>query len=96
MSQSTNNSSESGQQKKVGEKVPRKASSTGKKAKDIMSRHIKDQKDVITDEEFKNLNIEAEITGETAHEPLEIPVNPNHPKDEDKDPKVITPWDVIN
>ena len=78
------------------EKLPQKSRSKGKTAKQIMSRHIKDQKDVITEEEFKNLNIEADLSTDTAHEEIIIPENPDHPKDEDKDPKIVTPWDVIS
>ncbi len=69
---------------------------TGKTAKQIMRRHIKDSKDVITDEEFKNLIVDVEQTSDSEHEPLNLPEDPSRPKDEDKDPKIVTPWDVIN
>ena len=81
--------------KKNVEKVPRKSGKSGKTAKQIMSRHIKDKNDVITDEEFKDLDVVVDITKDSAHQPLDIPENPEHPKDEDKDPKIITLWDVI-
>jgi hypothetical protein len=61
-----------------------------------MNKHIQDENDVITDEDFKNLNIDLEISKDTAHQPLEIPDDTERPKDEDKDPKILTPWDVIN
>jgi hypothetical protein len=61
-----------------------------------MSKHIRDKNDVITDEDFKNLNISVDISDETAHQVLEIPGGNERPKDEDKDPVVITPWDIIN
>ena len=82
---------------KTVEKIPQK-SRKSKTPKEVMSRHIKDSKDVITDEEFKNLATGTDLTIEkdTAHEPLEIDNNKDRPKDEDKDPKIITPWDVIN
>ena len=60
-----------------------------------MKRHISDEKDVITDEEFKELDISVDISTDTAHEPLVIKQDHNRPKDEDKDPKAITPWEII-
>ncbi len=95
MSKSSEQPSEKDTGKLSVEKLPQKSRSKGKTAKQIMSRHIKDQKDVITEEEFKNLNIEADLSADTAHEEIIIPDNPDHPKDEDKDPKIVTPWDVI-
>ncbi len=73
-----------------------KTQKKGKTAKELVSRHIADEDDVISEEEFKNLNIETEISGDTTHEPLDIPENPDRPKDEDKDHKIITPWDAIS
>ena len=61
-----------------------------------MSRHIQNENDVITDEDFKNLDIGLDISKDTVHQPLPISDDPDRPKDEDKDPKVITPWDVIS
>jgi hypothetical protein len=81
--------------KKTVEKIPRKETKKGKTTKQIMTRHIQDKNDVITDEDFKNLNLELDITKDTAHELLVIENNSERPKDEDKDPKVVTPWDVI-
>ena len=78
-----------------GAKIPQR-SSKKKTPKQVMNRHIKDEKDVITEEEFKNLATGIDSTKGTEHEPLEIEENKNRPKDEDKDPKIITPWDVIN
>ncbi|HEV7782300.1 MAG TPA: hypothetical protein VGO58_13595 [Chitinophagaceae bacterium] len=82
---------------KTGEKIPQKSRSKGKTPKQIMSRHIRDEKDVITDEEFRELATGADLSQEkdTAHEPLEITSDKDRPKDEDKDPKIVTPWDVI-
>ena len=95
MSKSASNQTASNPENNTGEKIPRKTATKGKTARQIMSRHISNEKDVITDEEFKNLSIELDTNAETAHEPLDIPENPEHPKDEDKDPKMVTPWDVI-
>lgn len=78
-----------------GEKIPQR-SSKKKTPKQVMGRHIRDEKDVITEEEFKELAIGDDATKGTEHEALEIEDNKNRPKDEDKDPKIITPWDVIN
>lgn len=69
----------------------------GKTPKQVMKRHITDEKDVITDEEFKDLDISVDITSDTAHETLEIKQDPDRPKDEekDKDQGMITPWEII-
>ncbi len=73
-----------------------KQNKRGKTAKELMTRHIVNEDDVISDEDFKNLVIDVEITSDVAHHPLEITNDPDRPKDEDKDPKISTPWDVIN
>lgn len=61
-----------------------------------MSKHIQDENDVITDEDFKNLKLDMELPIDEAHQPLTISNNTERPKDEDKDPKILTPWDLIN
>ena len=76
------------------EKIPQ-SSGKGKTAKEIMNRHIIHKDDVITDEEFKNLEVGVENSSDTLHEPLDISNDHERPKDEDKDPKIATPWDVI-
>ena len=96
MSKSIKNASEPEKKKKSGDKIPQKAGSKGKTAKQVMSKHIQDKNDVISEEDFKNLNIGIETTNDTAHEPLEISEDHERPKDEDKDPKITTPWDVIS
>ena len=80
---------------KSGEKISHKSIQKGKTTKQIMTKHIQDKNDVITDEDFKNLNIELDIHKDTAHEQIDIADDSERPKDEDKDPKVMTPWDVI-
>jgi hypothetical protein len=99
MNQSTSNNAENSNRKtgKSGEKIPRK-SPKRKTPKEVMNQHIKDEKDVITEEEFKNVVVgtDMEVEKDTAHEPLEIEENKHRPKDEDKDPKIVTPWDVIS
>ena len=96
MSKSIQKTSELVETEKTVEKIPQKPHSTGKTTKQIMNKHIRDENDVITDEDFKNLNIDLEISKDTVHQPLEISDDTQRPKDEDKDPKVLTPWDVIN
>lgn len=82
-------------EKGSAKQVKQKSSSTGKTPKQTMSKHIRDKDDVITDEDFKNLNISVDISDDTAHQLLEIPADDERPKDEDKDHSVVTPWDVI-
>lgn len=96
MSKSIKNQTETGDESKTGEKASRKKTSRGKTPKQIMSRHIKDKNDVITDEEFKNLELDLDKPGstETSHTPT-IPDDDDRPKDEDKDHKIKTPWDVL-
>lgn len=68
----------------------------GKTAKELVSRHIRNEKDVITEEEFKEMVIETGLPDEEGTEPLEIPAQKNRPKDEEKDNATMTPWDVIS
>ena len=78
------------------EMIPQLSTLKGKTTQQIMNRHINDEYDVITDEDFKNLRLDLELPLDEAHQPLEISNDPDRPKDEDKDPKVLTPWDLIN
>jgi hypothetical protein len=96
MSKSIKNLGVSAENKETVEMIPRKGTGKGKTTRQIMTKHIQDKNDVITDEDFKNLNIDLEVSKDTAHQPLEIPDDSQRPKDEDKDPKIVTPWDVIN
>jgi hypothetical protein len=96
MSKSTQKPSEAGIEKKSVEEIPQKSRKVGKTAKQIMSKHIKDKDDVITEEDFKNLNIELELPKDEAHQSIPIDDNTKRPKDEDKDPVVATPWDIIS
>jgi hypothetical protein len=58
---------------------------------------LQDKNDVITEEDFINLNIDLGIPEDKADQPLPVTDDPEQPKDdEDHDPKVITPWDFIN
>ena len=78
------------------EKIPQYPHSAGKTAKQLMRKHIQDVNDVITDEDFRNLDISIGLSNDSTPQPLEIPVGPERPKDEDKDPKIIIPWDLIS
>ncbi len=82
--------------KKDGEEIkPQKPLSKGKTASEIMSRHISNKNDVITEEEFKELNLDTNAPGNITGEAIVISGKHNRPKDEDKDPENMTPWDVI-
>ncbi|HMK27550.1 MAG TPA: hypothetical protein VK483_16070 [Chitinophagaceae bacterium] len=85
-----------GNDKELTKPIRKRSSYTGKTPKQIISKHILDKNDVITEEDFKNLNISIDVSNDTAQQPLEIPGNKERPKDEDKDPVVVTPWDVIS
>jgi hypothetical protein len=96
MSKSINESQEWLKEQKTVEEIPQKSTSGGNTTQEMMSKHIHDEKDVISDEDFKNLKLDLELPTDKAHQPLEIPNDPDRPKDEDKDPRVMTPWDIIN
>jgi hypothetical protein len=81
--------------KKSGDFIPQKSRKEGKNARELMNRHISDKNDVITEEEFKNMEIDTTLDSGTAHETLEIRNDPDRPKDEGKDHPIVTPWDVI-
>jgi hypothetical protein len=80
----------------MANQIYQKSSYTGKTPKELMRKHIQDKNDVITEDDFKNLNISIDISSDIAHSVLEIPDDNERPKDEDKDPAVVTPWDVIS
>ena len=96
MSKSDQMTSKSEKNQMPVEMIPQQSSSKGKTTQQIMNKHIQDEHDVITDEDFKNLRLDMELPSDQAHQPLEISNDPDRPKDEDKDPKVLTPWDLIN
>ncbi|OSZ77536.1 hypothetical protein CAP36_14245 [Chitinophagaceae bacterium IBVUCB2] len=96
MSKSAKEKNETGKVSKPAKQDSVKTGKKGKTAKELMTRHISDEDAVITDEDFKNLNIDVDITSDVAHHPLNISDDKERPKDEDKDPKVKTPWDVIS
>lgn len=74
--------------------MPSKVKKKGKTPKELMRKHISNKEDIITHEEFANMEIG--IAMELSDEkPLDLPENKDRPKDEDKDPGILTPWDVI-
>ena len=75
--------------------TPKKSSSKGLTATEIVRKKIRDNSK-ITEEDMKNVRIDVSIPTDEAHQPLDIPADPERPKDEDKDGKTTTPWDVIN
>lgn len=81
--------------KKVTPDAPKKSSSKGLTATEIVRNKIRDNS-TITEEDMKNVRIDVSIPKDEAHQPLDIPSDPERPKDEDKDNKQTTPWDVIN
>ena len=87
-------SSDSSEGKKPLKKLSEKPRTPGRTPHQVMSRHIRDKNDVISEEDFQNLVIGAEVS-DTTEEPLEISADPERPKDEDKDPKIIIPWDLV-
>ena len=51
----------------------KKSGKRGKTPKRVVRKHIRDKNDVITEEDFKNLDISVGISNDSANEVLEIP-----------------------
>jgi len=96
MSKSTKKKSAPEEDKTQVNGATRKSSSTGKTTAEIMHRHLQDKGDVITEEDFKNLNINPDLSKYPEYQPLQIPDGTERPKDEDKDPSILIPWDLIS
>ncbi len=96
MSKLVKKNPESGREKIQVNGITQKSHSNGKTTKQIMHRHIRDKNDVITDEDFRNLNIEPDISGDPEYQALQISDDTERPKDEDKDPKLLIPWDLVS
>lgn len=79
---------------KPANKTPQKKPSKHLTAKQIVRRHMKNNNDVITEDDLKNVKIETCIPGEIKKD-LPATVDKDRPKDEGKDHPVITSWDVI-
>lgn len=99
MNKSQNTPHNSGNEKKNVDKIPQR---TGRKpkatktAQQLVETHMKDPNHVITDEDLKSVKIDTTIPTDEAHQPLDIPADDNRPKDEDKDHRFKTPWDVLD
>lgn len=83
----------------TGEPIHKKSNQTGKTPSQLMRKHLLDKNNVITEEDFNNLNISLDTSDDTSRDIppqlLELPADKDRPKDEEKDRSVITPWDVI-
>lgn len=77
-------------------KPEKKSRVAGRTPSQVMAKHIREKDDVISEEDFKNLIIGADVTNDSSHEPLDIADDTERPKDEDKDPSIITPWDLVS
>ena len=73
-----------------------KQNKRGKTAKEIVKRHLSDENDKITREDFETLRIDLSLPKGKANEPLPIKPGKGRPKDEEKDNTTTTPWDVIS
>jgi hypothetical protein len=89
--------------KDAGDKIPQKKTTAQprKRKKKVttqerVKQHFMDEDDIITDQDLKEVHLDLGIPKDEAHEPLPITNDTNRPKDEDKDNKQITPWDVIS
>ena len=73
-----------------------KSTKKTKTVKALRDKHLSDKTHVITDQEIKDLELDIDQPArDTSHVP-DLPNKEDRPKDEDKDPKIVTPWDVIN
>jgi hypothetical protein len=92
----------SSRKKKSVDNIPQSkgTSSSGKKkgvtTQERVKQHLNDKNDIITEEDIKDLHLDIDIPADEAHSPLELTNDEERPKDEDKDKKIITPWDVIS
>jgi len=95
MSKASEKQSVPDEKKTIVDNNLQKTKTKGKTSQEMMHKHIHDEQDVISDEDFKNLQLDLELPTDQAHQPLVIDNDPDRPKDEDKDPVVIVPWDLI-
>ena len=96
MNKSEKKLTESLQEEVSASKTDQKSRHTGRTPRQIMTKHILDKNDVITEDDFNNLNISIDISNDTSHTVLDIPDDKERPKDEDKDPAIIIPWDLVS
>ena len=82
-----------------GEKNSEKNSDQKTKLKisrEIVKRHLGNEKDNITKGDFKNLKIDLSLPKEKAPEPLPIERIKERPRDVEKDKTIIAPWNLID
>ena len=96
MSKSEKLPNKSGNEKKNVDKNPQRKVKKDKSAKELVDKHMSDEDHIISEEDLKNVTIDTTTEGETAHKPLDIPADDDRPKDEDKDHRFKTPWDVLD
>jgi hypothetical protein len=82
--------------KKKETPVSKKSGTKGLTATEIVRKKLREKNSTITEEDMKHVRIDTSLPSDKAHEPLPIENDPERPKDEDKDNKMTTPWDVIN
>jgi hypothetical protein len=64
--------------------------------KQLRDKHMKDKNHVITDDEINALDLETNAPDRSSSHTPEIENTEDRPKDEDKDKKMVTPWDVLD
>ena len=85
-----------------GKNAPKQAKATPAKSKkglttkQLRDKHLKDKDHVITDEEIENLELGLNRPDRSTSHTPNIPNSEERPKDEDKDKKMVTPWDVLD
>ena len=67
-----------------------------KTVKALRDRHLKNKDHVITDQDLQDLDLELGHPDRSSTHTPELPSKSQRPKDEDKDPKRVTPWDLID
>ena len=81
--------------KKPEANIPEKSSSKGLTATEMVRKKIRENS-TITEDDMKNVKIDSSLPKDKEHQPLPISADSERPKDEDKDNKRTTPWDVIS
>ena len=66
MSKSIENQQKLEEEKDTVEKITQKSIIKGRTTEEMMNKHVHDEKDVITDEDFKNLKIDLKLPTDEA------------------------------
>lgn len=67
----------------------------GKTPKELVKKHVMNKEDIISDEEFTNMEVGISVDTSGEQHQLELPDDKDRPRDEDKDPGITTPWDLV-